>query len=576
MNYSKHPNNYSFLLQLQIKVENRRQIASPAKSKPPPIDWGTANKTRKRGPNKLNSPNNTSRIQQLYNSHNSKATNAPPSQRKSVSGSTASSAKTVSVTNKRRKSELLSPNARNSEPSSAAVHSTEHSIGDNEYQLREEEVDSVPLHSHHYKFNAIQNDANVQMTAVKQALMQTQQTIVTNMPNSVSNLPRIGTARSNQTQIIYQQQAMAPILTKATPAVVATPNAMHENSTNQSNGPTNSTSQFASHRNSNVTPSATIVPTTSNQRIPPKINILSQQTITKSNINFVPLADNKIIIKSDSKLANAFKSQKLHMIPGQMSSPASSSASSVSSALGGNKMHSQNNLIIRGTSQHTMHQPKVFSVPLNSNHQNAQAFYVNMPTTQSPTSIHTIEKVITDETPVEIIAAESDDYIIDETTGTAYELVEQNVDDTAAYVTTTTKIIEPSPVKRIKLSNSEHRSHDNRQRASFVTPKLFTNNDLVSTIIYEEQPTSTDWEYELDYEQGGKQPNGNAQTIVTTGGHAGEVVIEDDATEYHDSNIIYTEEEVIDDENVVQEEYVTTEVFSPNGKALSICSTESL
>lgn len=42
-------------------------------------------------------------------------------------------------------------------------------------------------------------------------------------------------------------------------------------------------------------------------RIPPKINILSQQTV-KSNINFV---DNKLIIKSDSKLGNVFKSQNI-------------------------------------------------------------------------------------------------------------------------------------------------------------------------------------------------------------------------------------------------------------------------
>lgn len=241
-------------------------------------------------------------------------------------------------------------------------------------------------------------------------------------------------------------------------------------------------------------------------------------------------------------------------------------------------MHPQNNLIIRGTSQHTMH-PKVFSVPLNSNHQSGQAFYVNMPTTQSPRSnasipahaIHTIEKVITEETPaVEIIAAETDDYIIEETTGTAYELVEQNVNDAAAYVTTTTKV-EPTPSKRVKLSNKESRSYDHRQRTSFVTPKLLSNasqefrahvanNELVSTIIYEQHPTGTDWEYELDYVQG-RKPNGNGQTIVMTGPN-GEVVVEDDATEYHDSNIIYTEEEIIDDDNVMQEEYITTEVFS--------------
>lgn len=173
--------------------------------------------------------------------------------------------------------------------------------------------------------------------------------------------------------------------------------------------------------------------------------------------------------------------------------------------------------------------------------------------------MHIIEKVVAEETPVEIIAAETDDYIIEETAGT---------DDTAAYVTTTTRG-EPTPAKRAKLSNAVHRAHDDRQRTPFVTQKLLSNasqqyrthvanNELVSTIIYEEHPNSTEWEYEFDYGQDGK-PNGNGQT--------GEVVIEDDDTEYHDSNIIYTEEEIIDDENVLQEEYVTTEVFSPNGKA---------
>lgn len=548
-------------------MENKRQIPSAAKSKPPPIDWNTVNKSRKRGPNRLNSPINATRIQQLYNSHNSKPTPVP-TQRKTTQGSTTSQmpAKSASVTNRRRKSELHSPNGRSTEPVSAAVRFNEHLIRDNEYQLQEEEVNSVPLHTHRFKFQATPNEPNYQMVAVKQPPpVQIQQAIVTSVPNATPNLPRSGAAKSNQSQIVYQQQTSAPKLSKETPTAV--------DNSNQSNG----SSQYASHKNSHVMSTISIAPTTATiatttattttttQRIPPKINILSQQTITKNNINFVSLADNKIIMKPDSPLANAFKSQKIQMIPGQMSSPASSSSS-----LGATKMHPQNNLIIRGTSQRTMH-PKIFSVPLNSNHhQNAQAFYVNMPTKQSPTSnasipadaMHIIEKVVAEETPVEIMAAETDDYIIDETTGT---------DDTAAYVTATTRG-EPTPAKRAKLSNAAHRAHDDRQRTSFVTQKLLSNasqqyrshvanNELVSTIIYEEHPNSTEWEYEFDYGQDGK-PNGNGET--------GEVVIEDDDTEYHDSNIIYTEEEIIDDENVLQEEYVTTEVFSPNGKAFSL------
>lgn len=586
---ASHQDNSFLFLKLQIKVEKKRQITSPAKSKPAHIDWSTANKSRKRGPNKINLPNNATRIQQLYNSHNSKA-NTTHSQRKSSQGSTASqtATKSASVTNRRRKSELLSPNVRFIEPPpSVAIQSTDHSIRDNEYQLQEEEVNSVPLHSHNYKFIATPNDENVQTTtATKQSPVHIQQTIVTSVPNAISNLPRIDATRPSQAQIVYQHQTSVPKLKNTTPtAVIAKSNVMVENS-NHSNGPSHSTSQFTSHKNSIVMSSTTVAPTsttttttTTSQRIPPKINILSQQTITKSNINFVPLTDNKIIIKSDSKLANAFKTQKIQMIPGQISTLASSS-----STHSANKMQPQNNFIIRGTShQHTIH-PKVFSVPLNSNHQNAQAFYVNMPSTQSPTSnvtipadaMHTIEKVIAEEAPIEIITTDTDDYIIDETTGTTYELVEQNVGDTAAYVTTTTKI-EPIPAKRAKLSNNENRNHDNRQRTSFVTPKLMsnasqqyrthvTNNEIVSTIIYEEHP-ATDWEYELDYAQDGKS-NGNGQTIVTTD-HDGEVVVENDTTEYHDANIIYTEEEIIDDENVLQEEYVTTEVFSPDGKTIT-------
>lgn len=521
----------------------------PAKLKPPLIELNAMNnKPRKRGSNKLNSPNNASRIQQLYNSHNSKA-NTNLSQRKSVSGSTPSyptvcSTKAGSVTNRRRKSELLSPNSRAADPSTA-VHSTKiAAIADNERQLQEEEVNSVSLQSHKHKFSTTSNDTNVQISAIKPVPAQVR--------SKTPILPRTSAvSRPSQKQFVYQhhQPYLAPKMAKAMPAIVTAPNATLENSATQSNGTPQSTSQFVSHEVRNALQSTTAP----NQRIPPKINILSQQTITKSNINFVPLADNKIIIKSDSKLANAFKSQKIQMIPGQISTVASST-------MDGTKMHSQNNLIIRGTSERPMHQPKLFSVPLNSNHRNVQAFYVNMPTSQSPTSIHTIEKVITDETPVDFIANEIDDYIIDETTDT-YESVEQSVENTAAYVTTTThNKIEPIPAKKIKLlSNKEHRASISNASQHFRTHA--TNNEIVPTIIYEEQQVSTDWDYGVGYKHGGK-PNCNGRAIATTDS---EVVVEDDTTEYHDSNIIYTEEEVIDDDNVLQEEYVTTEIFPPNG-----------
>lgn len=557
-------------------MENKRQ---PAKPKASAIDWSVTNKSRKRGPNKINSPNSVTRIQQLYNSHNSKPNATPLSQRKPVIGLATSqaSAKSASVPNRRRKSELLSPIARSTETESAVVHSTEHIIRDNEYQLQEEEVNSVPLHSHHYKINTTLNDTSVQLVTATQPPLQMQQNIDHPVPNSNTTLTRIGPVRPNQTQIIFQPQMSTPKLIKAPPTSVAAPNSMPKKS-NQLNGPSQMASQFVSNKGGHIISSTTTVtPTTTAQRIPPKINILSQQTITKSNINFVPLADNKIIIKSDSKLANAFKSHKIQMIPGQTSSSLSPSS------IGSHKMQTQNNLMIRGTTQHTMHHAKVISLPLNSN-QNAQAFVVNMPTAQSPIAnasipahaMHTIEKVITtDDTPIDINSADTDDYIIEDTTGITYELIEQNIDDTAAYVTTTTKI-EPTPTKRAKFSNYDNnsRSHEYRQqRMSFVTPKSLTNatqqfntnvanNELVSTIIYEEHPaTSTDWEYELNYS--GK-PNGNGQSTVTTGNVA-DVVIDDDATEYQDSNIIYTEEEIIEDESMLQEEYVTTEVFSPNG-----------
>lgn len=492
------------------------------------------------------------------------------------------STKSAATANRRRKSELILTPARSTETV------VDHLTQDNEQHPLENEINSVPLPLHQFNRNATQNDANVQMATVTHSPVQSQQTLASvPLPNATTNTSRVGTTQNIQTQAIYQQQVATQKQAKATPAAAAaavvTMNSQHEKPMHQMS---NGGHQFVPHKpNSNLiqlaaaTPSPTtptppppaVMPTAIAQRIPPKINILSQQTITKSNINFVPMTDNnKIIIKSDSKLANAFKSQKIQMIPGQMTATPTATANITIAAA---KPKTQNNLIIHQQLPHSakMH-PKVITMPLNANHQNAQAFYVNMPTTQSPTSnvsMHTIEKVITDESPVEIITTETDDFIIEDTIGAGYELIEQNVDDTAAYVTTTTTTPTTANIQSITKFDANHakRNHEHRQRTSFVTPKVLSNvasNEYVSTIIYEEHPIRGEWGYEVEYEHDTKS-NGNGQTMAND--HAGEIIVEENTMDYHDANIIYAEE---DDENVLQEEYVTTEVFSPNGMSCHI------
>lgn len=98
------------------------------------------------------------------------------------------------------------------------------------------------------------------------------------------------------------------------------------------------TSVAAAAAAASASASNTIIPT----RIPPKINILSQQTI-KSNINFV---DNKLIIKPDSKLANVLKSQKYQFLPATNNIVKS-------------------NMIIRGTNQLSPRKP-IFNTTANN------------------------------------------------------------------------------------------------------------------------------------------------------------------------------------------------------------------
>lgn len=317
--------------------------------------------------------------------------------------------------------------------------------------------------------------------------------------------------------------------------------------------------------------SSIITASSSSARIPPKISILSQQTITKSNINFLPLSDNKIIIKSDSKLANALRTNKVQMIPSTFKS---------------------NNLIIRGSNQVKLTTQSSTSTPSPSssstssrlstpsinnkmhavavaapaaNNDEKTVYVVKNTITMHPNQYD--ENILIDNTPVDIISGDAVDYIIEET-GT-YEMTDENdFSNNVAYLSTTGKSdsVTPTKISKIvnkfnripfndtntyKYSNSIINKNPNRNPAVSKLGNPSVVNDVSQAIVYEEQDEPvTDWEYELD-----QSNNIDGNTIT----------IDNDGNEYHehDSNVIYTE--IIDDGNVT-EEYVTTEVFSPNGK----------
>lgn len=271
-------------------------------------------------------------------------------------------------------------------------------------------------------------------------------------------------------------------------------------------------------------------------RVPPKINILSQQTITKNNINFMPVNENnKIIIPSDSRLANALKSQAIQMIPAAKSAPPP--VKHVVAHTTGTAMNATRN---------RYHSPKMYVVNMARQSPN---------TTIPAHETHTIEKVITEDTPVDIMpigvastTSDTDDIIIEE--GAVCE-VEDGAEESYEGITYISRHDEAIPAKIVKYVNNGngHMAYDATTQHLVEDFGPGDNSVVAANFVYEESADEPEWDYEVEL-------NGNHHVNGST---------DNEQHEYQDSNIFYNEEEVIEEEHV-QEEYVTAEVFAPNGE----------
>lgn len=269
-------------------------------------------------------------------------------------------------------------------------------------------------------------------------------------------------------------------------------------------------------------------------RIPPKINILSQQTI-KSNINFV---DNKIIIKPDSKLANVLKSQKIQMLP--------SSNNAIKS-----------NMIIRGTNHASPRMPINHMAVANNmvnikmiqpveatyhpiRHNDRNLYVLNMPhQTMGGGKISNIEKielepnVISDDTSIDIMApaGRNDEYIVEEV---------------STYPTPQLAYAKGRQIITSATTTAPYTAHMHRKLPKGVQ---YTTMAPHTTVVYE-------------------RPAGSGSSVATHWDanesdmhhiHMENVI--NDGVDY-ESNVIYAE--TLDDENIT-EEYVTTEEYDANG-----------
>lgn len=310
-------------------------------------------------------------------------------------------------------------------------------------------------------------------------------------------------------------------------------------------------------------------------RVPPKIQILSQHTLTKNNSNYIPMTDNNIVITSDSKLANAIKSQKIQILPSQHNIVKS-------------------NMIIRGTNSNptylttssiapaTTRGMRFTTLPANKIIQTADKGYasnvyqkrnnsapdrnVYVLKVQPPTNIHPIETAYSaNDSETEIIAEEFEgvEYIVDESQN--YEVTDNN----RAYTAIVNDDL-PRPAKIARLSNSHnlvrnHQGHNvynnyqtvNKKYVMSSVPKkakrVKSQPIPIQRIIYEDVPT--DWEYELDQRK--------KSIISSSSDSLSQInnIIRNE--EYVNSpDVVY--EEVYSSDNIT-EEYVTTEDFSSNG-----------
>lgn len=280
-------------------------------------------------------------------------------------------------------------------------------------------------------------------------------------------------------------------------------------------------------------------------RLPPKINIISQQTITKNNVNYIPINENnKIIIKSDTKLSNALKMQKIQMIPAakqSLSSPTTSTPSSIKNVSTNSQYKQQNAL----SSKVNYDSHEMYIVNLAR-----QSANITIPAHET----HTIEKVITDDTPIDVIPlnvaanrtniTNADDIIIEETTDCDLDDGNYENYEGKRYISTQNNAI---PAKIVNYNNGTSNIAYNASEQQIVDDNVDATN-----IIYDENSNDNNWEYEI-VQNNKEHTNGNSN--------------EHTQHQYQDTNQFYTEEEVIEEEHV-PEEYITNEVYAQNGEYL--------
>lgn len=311
-------------------------------------------------------------------------------------------------------------------------------------------------------------------------------------------------------------------------------------------------------------------------RIPPKINILSQHTLAKGSVNYIPMTDNNIIIKSDSKLATAIKSQQIQILPSQ------------------NNIIKPN-MIIRGTNANATiiststvanaqmrlsTLPGVASASNNYQRRNStigdrNVYVLNV---QPSTNIHQVDNSYNDiiENDTEVITEEVEgaEYVVEE--NPSYEI---HTDNNQAYKTIySDDLPRPAKISRLSNTNSLVQNHQGNHvynkyqtinvnknvnqnyvmssvpiKAQLVHRNVKAQAVPIQRVVYEETPA--DWEYKVEER---KQP-----IISSSSDSLSQVNHIIRSEEYANSpTIIY--EEVLSSDNIT-EEYVTTEEYSGNG-----------
>lgn len=367
-------------------------------------------------------------------------------------------------------------------------------------------------------------------------------------------------------------------------------------------------------------------------RKPPKINILSQQTITKSNINFLPITDNKIVIKSDSNLANAIKSQKIQILPSTNNIMKSNmiirgtnskslvtsvppTVSIATSGIHGRGLPAQTSTISTNTviqvgdkvyrQATNAYQPTRNDVTTDRN-----VYVLNVqPPTNCESSVQHIENIynpiiesdtdadiITEDASNDMIQVEGAEYYIDEMQN--YEVA----DDNHVYTTVINDDL-PTPAKIARISNSQNivsnhqnshmysRSNDTSYNNAHHPSSTKVNRNINKNYVLSSAPSSASSKAQLVHKNIRTQPI-TVQTVVYKEQEAAPTADweyeldqrkQSAISSSNDSlsrvnHIIRSSEEYsnspniiyteVVDDNDITEEFITTEAFSPNGKCI--------